>query len=172
MTLLETKRLTLRCINGEDAKFYLRLVNEPGWLTYIGDKKIYTLQQSRESIIAGPLAMQARLGFSLYICELADTAIPIGLCGLIKRDSLPDVDIGFAFLAEFCGNGYATEAAKAVVDYAFTTIGLTRLLAITTPDNRRSIQLLERLGLSFVEEVVLADSVKLVNLFECQRMPR
>jgi RimJ/RimL family protein N-acetyltransferase len=99
--------------------------------------------------------MYARLGFGLYLVELRDGAIPIGICGLIKRDSLDDVDIGFAFLPEFRGKGYAQESALAVLALARSKLAMTRIVAITSPRNRRSIRLLQKLGLTLEQEVDL-----------------
>lgn len=149
MKILGTERLVLRSIETNDAPFYLRLVNEPSWLQFIGEKGVRTLADARTAIRTGPMAMQERLGFSLYLCELKGSAVAIGLCGLIKRDSLPEVDIGFAFLPEFWGEGYAFEAANAVIDHGVRRLGLKRLMAITSPDNTNSIRLIERLGLCF-----------------------
>ena len=165
MKILETARLTLRQITIDDAAFYLRLLNEPSWLQYIGNKGVRTLADARQSILNGPVSMQARLGFSLYLNELKGSGVPIGLCGLIKRETLSDIDIGFAFLPEYWGKGYAYEAAAAVVDYATHKIGLTRLVAITSPENTSSIRLLERLGLTFDRNITLSGDGEETKLF-------
>ena len=165
MKIRDTARLTLRLITIDDAAFYLQLVNEPAWLQYVGDKGLRTLADARQAILNGPVAMQQRCGFSLYLCELKGSAMPIGICGLVKRASLADVDIGFAFLPEFCGSGYAYEAAVAVLEHANQKLGIHRLVAITKPDNLRSIRLLERLGMCLERGTTLRKGTEEIRLY-------
>jgi RimJ/RimL family protein N-acetyltransferase len=146
MQVLETERLYLRWLEESDAGFIFRLLNEPGWLNYIGDKAIHTMADAAAYIHNGPRAMYKREGFGLFVTVLKEEQIPIGLCGLIKRDGLEDVDIGFAFLSDYQSQGYAFEAANGTVEYA-KEIGLKRIVAITTKDNHSSSKLLERLGM-------------------------
>ena len=153
--IVASDRLRLRLLSLEDAPFVLKLVNDPTWLEFIGDKGVRNDTDARTYLAKGPLDMYARLGFGLYMVELRDGATPIGICGLIKRDSLADVDIGFAFLPEFRGKGYAEESALAVLTLARTEFALTRIVAITSPRNERSIRLLEKLGLTLEEELDL-----------------
>jgi len=150
--IAETDRLRLRRFTPEDAAFVLQLVNEPSWLQFIGDKGVRTLEDARAYLENGPLAMYARCGHGLYGIELRDGGEAVGMCGLIRRDTLPDVDIGYAFLPPHWGRGYAEEAARATVEHA-RELGLPRLLAIVTPSNARSIRLLEKLGLRFEREI-------------------
>jgi RimJ/RimL family protein N-acetyltransferase len=147
--ILETDRLVLRRLSLDDAPFILELVNEPSWLQYIGDKGVRTPEDARKYLREGPMAMYQRSGFGLYRVERKDDGEPMGMCGLIKRDTLPDVDIGFAFLPRFWGQGYAREAAAAVLALGKDTLGLKRIVAITNPDNESSIRLLESLGFRF-----------------------
>jgi RimJ/RimL family protein N-acetyltransferase len=149
MKVLETDRLVLRRMSVDDAEFELRLLNEPSFLRFIGDRGVRTLEDARAYILKGPVDMYERLGFGLYITELKGEGTPIGICGLVKRDFLEDVDIGFAFLPEFWGQGYASEAAAAVMEHAKGALGLKRVVAITNPENHSSIRLLEKLGLKF-----------------------
>src|SRR6266404_4654618 len=165
MKVLETERLTLRRLSLDDGAFILRLLNDPSWLRFIGDKGVKTLADARNYILTGPMAMYARLGFGLYLTERKSDAAPIGICGLIKRDTLEDVDIGFAFLPDFRRKGYAREAAAAVMAHARSAFGLRRLVAITSPDNEASIRLLEKLGLRFEATVSLAGDSHEVSLF-------
>lgn len=146
MRTLETERFALRCLEAADARFVLELVNDPDWLRYIGDRGIRSIEAARE-YIDGPRAMYARLGFGLYLVELKGAATALGICGLIKRDWLEDVDLGFAFLAPFRGNGYACEAASATLDFAESALGLRRVAAIVSPENLGSRRLLTRLGM-------------------------
>ena len=165
MIVAETERLRLRPLNVEDAAFVLELLNEPSWLHFIGDKGVRTLEDARTYIATGPMAMYARLGFGLYVTERKSDGAPMGMCGLIKRDGLDDVDIGFAFLPRYWGRGYAHEAAAAVMDFGKRIIGLTRIVAITSPDNEPSARLLEKLGLRFDRMVRLSDDAKEDRLF-------
>ena len=151
-----TERLSLRHLTLDDAPFILRLVNEPSWLEFIGDKGVRNLEDARAYLADGPIAMYARAGFGLYATELKEGGVPIGMCGLIKRDSLPDVDIGFAFFPEHWGKSYAFEAAAAVLARACGVLSLRRVVAIVSPGNRRSIGLLGRLGMAFEAELDLA----------------
>jgi RimJ/RimL family protein N-acetyltransferase len=149
MLVLETERLVLRPFTTDDAPFILTLLNEPSFLRYIGDKKVRTLEDARQYLLNGPIASYERNGFGLCLVELKDSQTAIGMCGLLKREELPDPDIGFAFLPDFWNKGFAFEAAAAVMNDARARLKLNRILAIVNPDNYASIKLLERLGLKF-----------------------
>jgi RimJ/RimL family protein N-acetyltransferase len=149
MKVLETERLSLRHLTPKDADFILELVNEPAFLQNIGDRGVRTAADARRYIEDGPVASYARNGFGLYLVELKEAGVPIGMCGLIKRDVLEDVDIGYAFLKRFWSKGYAYEAASAVLDYGYHVLGLKRIVAITAPDNVGSVRVLEKIGLRF-----------------------
>ena len=167
MTVLGTERLILREFTVEDAEFILALLNEPSFLRYIGDKKVRELEDARQYILNGPVASYKRNGFGLYLVELRESHTPMGMCGLIQREELPDPDIGFAFLPEFWSKGFAFEAATAVLQDARERLRLERILAITSLDNEASIGLLQRLGFTFEREIKLAadrEPVKLFNL--------
>lgn len=146
MALLETPRLELRRLTENDAPFVLVLLNEPSFLANIGDRGVRTLDGARDYIARGPMASYERFGFGLYLVELKGRPVPIGICGILKRDTLPEPDIGFAFLPAFWSQGYGFESASAVKAYARDTLGLPRLLAIVSPSNQASIRLLEKLG--------------------------
>lgn len=149
MKILETRRVVLRWLQPGDAPFILELLNDPAWLLHIGDKRVRSLDAARAYIENGPVAMYAKHGIGLYLVEGKDGGAAMGLCGLIKRDALPDVDIGFAFLPQFRGRGYALESARATMEYGRTTLGLARIVAITTQNNQDSARLLEKLGMRF-----------------------
>jgi [ribosomal protein S5]-alanine N-acetyltransferase len=154
MTLvLETERLYLHRLDAGDAAFVLRLVNEPSWLAFIGDKGVRTLDDARGYIANGPVAMYERHGHGLYRVDIRDSGEPAGLCGLLKRDTLDHTDIGYAFLPAHWGQGYAEEAARATLAHARDSLGLTRVLAIVTPTNARSIKLLEKIGLHYERDI-------------------
>lgn len=149
MNILETERLLLRHLDSRDAAFMLELLNEPSWLRYIGDKGIRTLPSAESYIDNGPVEMYSRLGFGLYLVELKEIGERIGICGLIKRQGLDDVDLGFAFLSRFWSKGYAFEAASAVMSYAGSVLKLSRIVAILAHDNHRSGKVLGKLGFRF-----------------------
>ena len=149
----------------DDARFILKLVNEPSFIRFIGDKGVRNEADAVNYIQTGPIASYERFGFGLYLVELKEDGIPIGMCGLVKRDSLPDVDVGFAFLPAFWSKGYAFEAAAAVKAYGKDVLGIDRLLAITNPDNESSIRLLEKIGLKFERMIRLSEDASEVKLF-------
>jgi len=165
VNLLETDRLVLRKLALDDAEFILELLNEPSFLHFIGDKGVRTLDDAREYILRGPIASYQRHGFGLYLTVLKEGAAPIGMCGLLKRESLADVDIGFAFLPRFWSKGYALESALAVKAYGLDILGLKRIVAITNPDNEASIRLLEKLGLKFERLISLSEDGPEIELY-------
>jgi ribosomal-protein-alanine N-acetyltransferase len=164
MSVIDTQRLQLRELDVNDAVFILELLNEPGFLRYIGDKGVRNLADAREYILKGPMASYERNGFGLYAACLRDGA-PIGICGLVKRDGLDDPDVGFAFLSRHWSKGYAVESAAAILKFARTDLGLDRVVAITSLDNSRSIAVLEKIGLRFERVVRLAENSPEVKLF-------
>lgn len=165
MVVLETERLFLLQLSIENAQFILTLLNEPSFVRYIGDKKVRNIKDAQQYILNGPVKSYEQNGFGLYLVELKDTHTPIGMCGLLKRDELPDVDIGFAFLPDFWNRGLASEAATAVLKYAQETLQLKRIVAITNPDNYASIKLLQRLGFTFERLLKLSQDGDEVKLF-------
>jgi RimJ/RimL family protein N-acetyltransferase len=147
--VLRTARLRLRLVDRGDAAVYLDILNDPAFIEHIGDRGVRTLEAAVKSIEDGPVAMQRTRGHSMYMVERLEDGAPVGLSGLIKRDALEDVDIGYAFLPRYRGQGYAFEAGQAVTAHA-RALGIPRLAAITTPGNAASIALLLRLGMRFV----------------------
>lgn len=115
--IVETPRLYLREAHEDDAAFIVTLLNEPGFIRYIGDRKVRTLDDAR-GYIAKLREHYQRHGFGLYTVVLKDRETPIGICGLLKRDALESPDIGFAFLSAYEGHGYAYEAASASLRHA------------------------------------------------------
>jgi RimJ/RimL family protein N-acetyltransferase len=165
LVVLETARLVLRRLSTDDADFILELLNQPSFLRYIGDKGVRNSEDAIRYIQTGPIASYERFGFGLYLVELKKTGAPIGMCGLLKRDSLPDVDVGFAFLPDYWSQGFAYESAAAVMNYGREAQGLRRIVAITSLDNDASIKLLEKLGLRFESLIKLAEDQPEVKLF-------
>ncbi|MGH7682691.1 MAG: GNAT family N-acetyltransferase [Candidatus Eiseniibacteriota bacterium] len=165
MTILETERLALRRFTLDDAEFAYRLVNDPAWIQNIGDRNVRSLGDARGYLAKGPLAMYETYGFGMWVATLKATGEPIGTCGLIKRESLDHVDIGFAFLPEFRGQGYALESAIATLDYGRREVGLTRIVAIVSPANQPSIRILEKLGLRFEREITMPGETEAISLY-------
>jgi RimJ/RimL family protein N-acetyltransferase len=165
MIVLETERLTLRHAQLDDAAFVLRLLNEPSFLRFIGDRGVRTLDDAAKYIAERFIASYERNGFGLWVVEQKETPGAIGISGLVKRDALPDPDIGFAFLPEFWSRGYAFESAAGVKGYALDVLALPRLLAITNADNAGSIRIVEKLGLAFLHTTQLPGDDKEVKLF-------
>ena len=172
MTVLETERLSLRKLSVDDDEFILTLVNEPAFLRYIGDKKVRNFEDAREYILNGPVASYERYGFGLLLVELRESHTPIGMCGLLKREELPDPDIGFALLSDFWGKGFAFEAAEAVLLDARQKLNFERIVAITSLDNDASIGLLQRLEFSFEKIVQLSPDGEQLRLFAREFEPR
>lgn len=165
MKILETERLFLRHFAANDAPFILELVNDPSFIQNIGDRGVRTLADAEAYILNGPVASYAKNGFGLYSVILKETSQSIGMCGLIKRNGLEDVDIGYAFLPKFWSKGYAVEAASAVKGYAKDALGLKHLLAITDPANDASIRVLEKLGFQFERMIRLSQDDIELKLF-------
>jgi RimJ/RimL family protein N-acetyltransferase len=163
--IIETERLTLRELSTDDAGFILELLNEPSFLKNIGDKGVRTTPDAYQYILNGPRASYKRFGFGLYMVELKESGVPIGICGLLKRESLDDVDIGFAFLERFWSRGYAFESVSAVMDYARGVLGLNRIVAVTNPDNKGSIRVLGKIGMKYERMVRLSEDDIEIKLF-------
>jgi RimJ/RimL family protein N-acetyltransferase len=160
--VLETERLILRRFVPADAAFILELLNEPVFIQNIGDRGVRTLSDAAKYIETGPTASYERNGFGLYLVLTKEAHESIGMCGLIKRDTLQDVDLGYAFLPRYWSRGYAIESVRAVIEYAKTKLGLTRVAAIVDPSNQASIRVLEKTGFQFEKMVRLsADDIEL-----------
>ena len=164
MSVIQTPRLELRELDFSDAHFILELLNEEGFLRYIGDKGVRTLEDAREYISKGPMNSYERNGFGLYATCLRD-GTPIGICGLVRREGLDDPDVGFAFLSRHCSKGYAVESAAAVLDHARRVLNLPRIVAITSPENTKSIAVLEKIGLHFLQKIRLLEDSPELKLF-------
>ena len=164
-TILKTDRLKLRLLSVDDAEFVLRLLNEPSFIQHIGDRGVRTIDDARAYILKGPIASYENFGFGLWMVETRPARVPIGICGLLKRDVLDDVDIGYALLPEFCSQGYALESASAVMSYAREKLGLQRVVAVTNSDNRSSIRLLEKMGFKYERMVRLSEDAPEIKLF-------
>jgi RimJ/RimL family protein N-acetyltransferase len=152
--VLRTERLVLRHLTEDDAPFVLELLNAPGFIANIGDRQVRTLEGAARYVSEGPGDSYRRHGYGLWLAALK-SGEPIGICGLVRRDGLEDADIGYAFLERYWGQGFAYEAAVAVLDYARNVIGLPKVVAITSPTNAGSIAVLEKIGLRFERMIQL-----------------
>ena len=161
--MIETARLCLRELTVDDAGFVVAQLNDPDFIRNVADRGVRTAEAARTYLIDGPLASYCRHGFGLWLVEMKDSRAPIGICGLIRRDSLPDVDLGYAFLPPFRRQGFALEAAAATMDFG-RTLGLTRVVAIVAPHNADSIKLLGKLGFRYERQMRLADDVEELEL--------
>ena len=165
MTVLETERLILRELVPDDAPFMLELLNDPAYILNIADRGVRDVEGARRYLEERWRASYAEHGFGLWVVVHRETGASTGLCGLVRRDGLDDVDIGYAFLPAFRGRGFALESALGVKAHARDVVGLTRLVAIVTPGNARSIQVLERLGMRFERTLRLPGDASDVALY-------
>lgn len=163
--ILETERLLARRFTIEDTEFIIRLLNTPGWLQFIGDRNVRTEEEAKNYLLNNPIKSFKENGFGLGMVLLKSTGEPIGMCGLIKREVLQGVDIGFAFLPEYSGKGYAQEIASATLAYAKDKLKLPVVLAIVMPQNERSVNLLHKIGLHFKTMITLAKDGEELMLF-------
>ena len=153
MTIIKTQRLQIREATQADAPFFLKLMNAPGWLRFIGDRKIKTVEDAKKYIQNSLIASYREKQFGLYVMEELPGQHPVGISGLLQRDYLPVPDIGFAILPEYEGRGYTSEAGKAVVAEATSRLGIAKVMGITLPDNVGSQRVLEKIGLSFEKKI-------------------
>lgn len=165
MSIIATERLLIRQLNADDVAFILELLNEPAFIKNIADRGVRTLDDARFYIEKGPVASYERYGFGLFAVVLKDSGIPVGMCGLLKRDYWEEVDIGYAFLERYWSKGYAYESASAMMDYGRNVLKLPRIVAITSPDNESSIRVLEKIGLRFDKLVTLGHDGQESKLF-------
>ena len=158
-------RVTLRRLTLSDVPFLLELLNDPDFIANIGDRHVRTFEDAERYLTSGPLEMYEQLGYGLWCVELRTTSTPIGICGLLKREWLEDVDLGFALLPDFRGKGYAIEAARITMARASEVYHLQRVVAIVSRGNERSEQLLAKLGMKFERMVQSAPGAPEIQLF-------
>jgi [ribosomal protein S5]-alanine N-acetyltransferase len=163
--VIVTPRLALRTFREDDAAFLVELLNTPGFLRFIGDRGVRNDADAHRYVAEGPAASFATNGHGLMAVVRRDDGERLGMCGMLRRDTLDDPDIGFAFLPRFAGQGFAHEAAAATVHHARDTLKLGRLAAITSPDNDDSIRLLTKLGFRFVKMIQVANDPRETRLF-------
>jgi RimJ/RimL family protein N-acetyltransferase len=167
--ILETDRLRLREFNFDDCLFIIELLNSQGWLKFIGDRNVRTTEQAKNYLANGPLKSYKAFGYGLSMVERKEDSVPLGMCGILNRDTLEYPDIGFAFLPEHNAKGYALEIVKAVLGYADEKIELPVIAAIVVPSNGRSISLLEKTGFVFEKIISLPSSEEQLCLYKRMR---
>jgi RimJ/RimL family protein N-acetyltransferase len=155
--IVETPRLRIRELVADDAGFVHRLLNEPSFLENIGDKGVRNLEDARGFILEGPWTSHRDRGHGQFLLELKEGGAAIGVCGLLFRESLGVSDVGFALLPEYWKHGYAIEAATAVIEYGYSSLGLDTIVGLTSEENTASIKVLEKLGMSFDRVVKMSD---------------
>lgn len=165
LRVLETDRLILRRLTTDDAEFMLGHLNDASFHRFIGDRGVRTVEEARQYLLDGPIASYESHGYGIYMVELKGSGEQIGTCGLVNRKGMEDVEIGFALLPQFWSQGYAIEAAQAVMVYAQEDLGIERIVAIANPGNERSFKLLEKLGLRFARMFRLPGSETVIKLF-------
>ncbi|WP_318515241.1 GNAT family N-acetyltransferase [Photobacterium leiognathi] len=163
----ETESLVIRKFELTDTDFIIRLLNEESFIRYIADKNVRTNDDAIRYLTQGPIASYNTHGFGLNMVIWKSTNTPIGMCGLLKRDELDLPDLGYAFLSQYCGKGYAFEAAEAVISDEMKRYELTKIQAVTYPDNIASNKLLEKLGFELFGEMDLYGSVNNLYQFQC-----
>src|SRR5436190_16313985 len=169
MQVIETERLILRPFILDDSKFILELLNTEGWIKYIGDRKIKTIEQAIDYLEKGPLKSYEENGFGLGLVQLKANNQSVGMCGLLKRNYLDHPDLGFAFLPEHTGKGYAYETAKRIVDDGLNELQLERILAISLPENFSSIRLLRKIGFSHIKNFITDDTKEELSLYSINK---
>jgi RimJ/RimL family protein N-acetyltransferase len=162
---VETERLILRQFNVDDAEFIYKLLNSPGWLKYIGDRNVKSVDDAEAYLSNGPIKSYQTNGYGLSMVSLKEDGTCIGACGLLKRDFLDHPDIGFAFLSEYMNMGFGFESAKATLDYAKKDLKINQVFAFTVPHNIASIRLLEKLGFHFEKKFTMPEEVEELLLF-------
>jgi len=165
MNILETERLLLRRMTLDDADFILELLNGTQWLKYIGSRDVDTLEKAKDYLEKRVLPNYAALGFGFYVIERLADQVRVGNCGLTHRDGMEHADIGYSLLEQYEGQGYAYEAAKAVLKYGFEIHKLNHIEAITTSDNQRSLHLLRKLGMQYKRKLKLPNDDEELVLF-------
>jgi len=161
--------MLLRHLSLEDAEFVLELLNDPAFIQNIGDRQVRNIADAKNYIETGPLASYREFGFGLFLVELKQTDQAMGICGLLKRKELDDVDVGFAFLPQFRTYGYAYESTAAVMNYGWQQLNLNRIVAITSMDNTASIRLLEKIGLQFEKTCILEGDNEPIRFFSAKK---
>lgn len=164
----ETERLNVREFRASDGEFILKLVNTPGWLKYIGNRGVSSVEEAQIYLLTGPMNHYQQWKYGLYRVALREDDKPIGMCGLIRRENLEHPDLGFAFLPEFVNNGYAFETTTAILKLAEKSFQIKTIDAITMPTNKAAIALLNKLGFSYLNDLQLKKDDDILGLYRYQ----
>lgn len=162
---LETSRLQIRWLDFDDAEFIFQLVNDPDWIRFIGDKGVSNFDDARNYIETGPVEMYRKYGFGLNRVALKANDKAIGICGILQRETLSEVDLGFAFLPDYRRQGYAFEASQAILEHGLKILGLQRIAAILSPQNMISANLLGKLGFRFEQNYQAEPDTDILDLY-------
>ena len=162
---IETPRLVLRRLQFDDAPFVVALLNEPSFIENIGDRGVRSIEDAHRYLREGPMAMYQNHGFGLWHTARKSDGASVGMCGLLKRDILPDVDVGYAFFPAFWGQGFAQEAAEGTLRYASQKFGIKRVIGVVSEGNAGSIRVLEKLGMSFERMFSMREDEPQVRLY-------
>ena len=165
--VIETERVILRKFTIDDAAFMLETLNTPTWLRFIGDRNVKTLEEAENYLLNGNIRSYQEYGFGFYVVVIKETQESIGICGIVKREGLEDVVIGFAFFQQFMGKGYGYEAGSATLNYALNDLKIKKIVAIVDPENVVSIALLKKIGLQFEKMIQLSPKGIELMLFAC-----
>jgi RimJ/RimL family protein N-acetyltransferase len=164
-SLIETERLRLRHLTRDDAGLLIDVFTDPAFMRFVGDRNIRTVDQANAFLETGPFESYRKHGFGHFVVTRKHDEVRMGICGFVKRDALDAADIGFSLLPPYRAQGYAFEAASAVMAYGRDTLGFRRIVAIASPENASSIRLLGRLGLTFERMVKLSENSESLSLF-------
>ncbi len=165
MRVLDSARLSLRYFTADDAGWVLRLLNEPTFISNIGDRRVRNVEDALDFLQQGPMAAYARDGFGMFAVELASTGCCVGMCGLLRREFTGEVDVGYAYFPEYSGMGYATEAAAAVIAWGRSACGLDRIVGFVSPHNMASIKVLQKLGMRYEKHAPIAEGAEPIPLY-------
>jgi ribosomal-protein-alanine N-acetyltransferase len=168
METIESERIFLRPLTLEDSEFILQLLNTDGFIKYIGDRNVRTIDQAKDYLLNGPLKSYETNGFGLSLAELKTDLTPVGMCGLLKRDYLDHPDVGFAFLPNYTGKGYAREIVKEIIRFGLNDLKMNKIFAIVLPENSSSIKLLEKVGFRYDKNVISPDTNEELSLYSIQ----
>ena len=165
MLLIITPRLQLRELTQADAPLVLTLLNDPDFIRYVADRGIHTLEAANHYLLHGPLLSYAEHGIGLWCVERREDGQAVGMCGLIRRAGIADIDVGYVMLPAWRGLSYASEAAAACVQYGLHSLHLPRVVAYIDPSNAASARVLSKAGLHACGHITLPEDSTPVLLF-------
>ena len=168
MKILETSRLSLHEFKVADAAFLLNIMNQPAYHQYIGDRGLRSISDAEKYIREIFESAYEKRGFGFWIVKLKETKAPVGFAGLAVRDELEQPDVGYAIQQEHAGNGYAEEATRGVLEYIRNFLNLPLICAITSPDNKASINVLIKCGFHFERCAPVFEDNEELNIYKLE----